>query len=573
MTDTKRRERRPAAFTTALTVAFAAAFALALTPARADDAANAGESREESRGEYVHIRDERIEWAFLSSIAEGRAPGTAVQSVSRSEARQRGLVPRGSVSDGPAPADGFVRGTVSVQPFAMGWSGLDPETDKAGRSLALRDSSRLGRLGLADPVLACGLSFGTDSLFATTEIDFTTSSLAKHAKGTDVFGLWSAADYLSWWTFPGTAYVSWAGERVSLAAGRFRTGIGFGESNLFLNGTAPWYDHLEWSFWLGKFRFFSLWGSSSSQLNEAEYAVQGVDWDTLDNHDASTASVTALKLFSYHYLEFMPLDWLGLGLGEMQMIGGKVPELAHLLPLSFWHNTYSAGSSNVMLLATAWAVPLKGLLVRGEFVMDDSKAPSEHGTAKPNCWAWEAGLTWVVPSRPAGWMLTVDAEYSHADQWTYARWQPYLTMYQRQTLTGGWNGLDVPLGHPDGGDVDKVSLRLIARARRGKRIELGYAWTMKGPVYLGMIADVGGTPTPVYYDFDDWATEGDLDDLLGTTRKHVHGIDARVVWPVARAWKVDASVDFRVVLNAGHVRGNTEYETVWKIGLAREFGR
>ncbi len=566
MNETKKTARRGVTDRIASIVAATsvAVFTLAGAPARAEDGKTGGYSN----AEFVRLRDERTEWGFLSSIAEGRTPLTAVQTVSRSEARQRGLVP-----ESPPAEEGFVRGSVAVQPFAMGWAGLDPGTDATGRSLALRDSSRIERLTLPSPVLACGLSFGTGNVFATTEIDFTTSSLTKYAKGDDVFGLWSAADYLSWWTFPGTAYASWAGEHVSLAAGRFRTGIGFGESNLFLNGKAPWYDHLEWSFWLGRFRFFSLWGSSSSQLNATEYAVQGVDWDTLDNHDASTASVTAIKLFSYHYLEFSPLDWLGLGLGEMQMLGGKVPELAHLLPLSFWHNTYSAGSSNVMLLATAWSVPLPGLLVRGEFVMDDSKAPSEHGTAKPNCWGWEAGLTWVLPARPAGWMLTLDAEYSHADKWTYARWQPYLTMYQRQTLTGGWNGLDVPLGHPDGGDVDKVSLRFVARAQSGRRFELGYAWTMKGPVYLGMITTVGADPVPVYYDFDDWAGDGALDALLGTTRKHVHGVDARVVWPLARAWTLDASVDFRVVLNAGHVRGDTEYETVWKIGLAREFGR
>ncbi len=521
----------------------------------------------ESRAEFLSSREAPLERAYLRSIREGIVPPTAVQSMSRAEAAFYGLVSH-TESD-----DAIVRGFASVNPFVMGWNGLSGERDATGRSLDLRSSQRLDLLSLEHPVLLGGLSFAQGGLFATTEIGFTTMGLVKSAEPSGLFGIWSARDYLRWWTFPDQAYVSWAGKHTSLAAGRFKTGIGFGDANLFLNGKANWYDHIEWAWWSSRFRFYSLWGTSSSQLSSEEYACQSANWDTENNHDASTASLTAIKLFTYHYLEYRPLPSLGFGLGEMQIAGGKMPELAHLLPLSYWHNTYSAGSSNVMLLAHAWAVPVPSLLVRGEYVMDDSKSPSESGASKPNCWAWEAGLTWVMPWEPAGLTVTLDVEYSHADKWTYSRWQPYLTMYQRQTLTGGWNGIDSPLGHPEGGDVDAGLLRITARGPSGSRFSVGYGLTIKGPVYLGMISSIDDAGTirhvPVYYDYDDWTASGELDRLLGGTRKVSHTASLSASVPLGEAWDVEASCDIIYARNRGHVPGNDGFSSVWKAGISR----
>ena len=114
----------------------------------------------------------------------------------------------------------------------------------------------------------------------------------------------------------------------------------------------------------------------------------------------------------------------------------------------YWHNTYTAGVSNVILHVDAWGVPVDGLLLRGEFLMDDTKSAAEQDAeSKPNSWAWQLGATWVLPLSSRDWKVAVEAEYSHVDTWTYNRWQPWLVIPAaddgRRLVR-----LRHPLGHP-----------------------------------------------------------------------------------------------------------------------------
>ncbi len=535
-------------------------------------------------GKMLNVRDATVEWEYLDLIARGSNIPTTVQSLSFKEAAFYGLnVSTGSI----AASDARIRGIFSVQPFILGWKGLDM-TDR------MTNTSILTRLRLDDPILALGVSFENGGFFGTTQLDFSTDSRPKYVgpEGTSTF--LQPMEYLSYWTFPEEAYLSWSTDHLTVVAGRFPTGIGLGKTNIFLNGEPRWYDQVQFSWWSDRFRFFSFWGTSSSHLSEEEYAIQNyfsvvsgktkLGWDTLNNHDASTQSLVPFKMFTYHRLEFKPAQKLGIGISEMQLIGGKIPDLTNIMPTLIWHNTYTAGVSNVMILADVWSVPVKGLLLYGEFLMDDSKAPSEKGAAKPNCWAWELGTEWVLPVESRDWHFSARGEYSHADKWTYNRWQPYLTLYQRQLITGGHTGFDIPLGHPEGGDVDQGSLTLTALSREGKRLELGYTYIDKGPVYLGMISNVkypmpdsngGLTPIylPVYYDYDDLTgIPGSLEAILGTVRKYSHVINLKTVWPLGRGWEANGEIDFRIILNAGHVAGVTATETVYKTGFKWTYG-
>ena len=518
----------------------------------------------------LNTHDTPLEWAYLDRVKSGENIPTTVQTLSVNEANFYGLDTGFGDLDEPT-----MYGRLSVQPYAMGWSGIDLTRNTKNASL-------LERVRLDDPVLAAGVSFGAKSFFATTQLDFSTDSLARYADEDGMSGIWKPGDYLSYWTFPEEGYLAWSLGPCTLAAGRLRSGIGLGDSNIFMNGDARWYDQLQFSWWSKRFHFYTFLATSSSHLDDTEYAIQsftdsdGDDsfgWDVGNNHDASTQSVVPYKMFTYHRLEFRPISRLGIGLAEMQLVGGKVPDMTNLLPVVAWHNTYSAGVSNVMLQADVWAVPLKGVLVYGEFVMDDSRAPSESRASKPNCWAWELGTTWVLPIDSADWRFSLNAEYSHADRWTYNRWQPYLTMYQRQMITGGHTGYDIPLGHPEGGDVDQVGLRFTALTRDGKRVEAGYTWICKGPVYLGMTSDtkydVNGDMmyVPVYYDYDDYAGSGALDKLLGNTRKISHVFNVNASWPLPKNLEANAGVDFRYIVNAEHEAGKTAIETFWKTGI------
>lgn len=556
---------------------------LALAPAAGPALLSAQE------GKMLNARDPLLRREWLERVSRGDNIPTTVQSISVREAESYGVGANARDSDG----DAFFKGNVSLQPFVVGWNGLAMERWEGDTDAACKDASMLDRLALDDPVVLLGISFGVGSLYGTSSIDFGTDSVARYAGESGVTGFWNPLGVLSYWTFPHEGYLAWSAHNVTVAAGRLRTGLGLGAENILLNGNARWYDQVQFSWWSDKARFFAFLGTSASRLDEAEYEIQSWTdkdgdnsswgWDTVNNHDAATQSTVPLKLFTYHRVEFKPLARLGIGISEMQLVGGTVPDLTNLLPTTVWHNTYSAGVSNVMMGADAWSVPVDGLLVRGEFLMDDSKAPAETGAAKPNCWAWELGTTFVIPARPAGWILAGSAEWSHVDAWTYARWQPYLTMYQRQMLTGGHRGYDIPLGHSEGGDVDEIKLSFEAISEGGSRIELGYTFINKGPVYLGRYEKnpdwaIDSDPPvpkyiPVYYDYDDLTGGTDsLDKLLDSTRKLTHALTLDATWPIGTSWKANVGADARYVINVAHVKGKRALETTYSAGLTWTYG-
>ena len=511
------------------------------------------------RAQMLGLRTQGMEWQWLRRIQNGENPPTAVQTVSAAEAAFYGFTPETPDLEGRKV---FLLPELRVQPFFTAWNGLD--TARGSKDFALRR-----RLALDKEILAAGISFGSASFFGHIQFDLTADELVRKAGSSGSLGFWQPLEYGKWMTFPREGYISWAGSHLSVAAGRFPTGIGMGEENLILNGSAFWYDNVQLSWWSEKFKFFTMLGSSSSQLSTAEWEVQKKDWDSINNHDAATGAYGSegvtipLKLFTYHRFEWKPFRRFGLGITEMQLIGGKAPDLFNLLPMSVWHNAYSAAVTNVMFQVDLWALPVDGLLVYGEFLLDDVQSFVESGASKPNCLAWELGALYTLPLDVPGWLFFISGEYTHAGQWTYTRWQPYLTMYQRQIASGGHSGLDTPLGHSEGGDVDTAGISFGAVTEAGGRIEFGYKYIRKGPVYLNEILD----GDPLYYDYAEYDSTGALAAALNRPDKKSHCFLLEAVWPFAGHFEAAASLDLRWVQNTGHRAGENAWETIVKTGV------
>ena len=500
-----------------------------------------------------------MEWQRLSRIKDGVNMPTAVQTVSASEAFFYGFAPE---TPDLSQKKTFFRPFLRLQPFVTVWNNVD--TERGTQDFATRK-----RLSLDEEILTGGINFGSKSFYGTMQIGLSTIETARYTGASEsssgVLGFWNVGTYGTSFLAPQEAYLSWAWDNASLAAGRFKTGIGFGEENLMLNGQAFWYDNVQFSWWNEKFKFFTMIGTSSSHLSDEEWEVQQVKWDTLNDHDATVAgdegTIIPFKMFTYHRLEWKPIKRFGIGLTEMQLVGGKTPDLTNILPTIIWHNTYTAGATNVMFLVDAWGMPVKGLFLYGEFLIDDMLLSGiEEGDAKPNCLGWELGALYTLPINVPGWIFFVQGEYTHVDKWTYTRWQPYLSMYQRQVSTGGWSGLDTPLGHSEGGDVDTFGISVGAVTDKGSRFELSYKYIIKGPVYINQIVDVSGTPTPIYYD---------TVDAEGADKKS-HCIVIEGTWPFLKYFTLNASVDLRYVINANHVEGRKTFETIFKTGVLFE---
>ncbi len=389
--------------------------------------------------------------------------------------------------------------------------------------------------------------------------------------------------------FPSKAYLAWAGDNFGIAAGRFPAGMGWGRlSGATLNPRASWYDQVRLYFDAGKLRFNAMWASSSAQLSEAESEIQfrrkadgSSFWDSLNDHDLA-ANDQAIKLATWHQVEWTPLPWLGFGFAEMSVIGGRAPALHFILPSAIWHSAYAAGYSNVGASIQAAMVPLPGLLVSGELFIDDMRSSDEPATAKPQALAWTGTARWSK-ALTAEFDLDLGLEYGHADRWTYVRWNPYLAMYQRQTLTGGWRSLDQSLGAPWGPDHDSIGAYARLKGAGGSYLELSYEFVRKGPIYQGMGAHIAESVmdedwngdgikddkiwVPVFYDYDKYAGDGSLAAILARPDEYRHLISLSGMQPLGKGFELKLSTTLGFYRNFGNASGASEFMALAYLGI------
>ncbi|HCX95809.1 MAG TPA: hypothetical protein DHU26_02220 [Spirochaetaceae bacterium] len=402
---------------------------------------------------------------------------------------------------------------------------------------------------------------------------------------------WSVSDWLTGLfadvEFPRKAWVSYAIPGFGLAAGRFPSGIGAGHfGSTILNPEALFYDQVRMHVGGDHLRFLWMLGTSSAQLSAAEAEVQwrrfeagdtyvhSYDsdfvvgesyWDSLNDHDFSQGQ-NALKLFNYHLLEWRPFDFLRVGITEFSVIGGTTPSFNFFLPPLLWHNVYAAGYSNVAMAGLLSVVPLPGLQISGEFLVDDTRATDEPEYAKPNSYAWQVSGSYSMRS-VRGDQFTLGSEYSHVDKWTYVRWQPYLTFYQRQILPGGSVGIDYPLGYTYGPDSDQVGVWL--RYTSTKKVTLYASWerVRKGPIYMGMIQKIDSEYIPLYYDYELYDS-GDVLESLATRPDEIRNIiTVGGKFPLGAGFSIEMSGTFGLYQNYAHVEGAQDQLVVIHTGL------
>lgn len=408
------------------------------------------------------------------------------------------------------------------------------------------------------PIVEAGTRFSAeDWMEARLVMDVTPGIM--YLVGSGYYAPWKANTILPTMEFPREGYVSVALPHVNVAAGRLKTGIGHGYfGSTFLNGKAPYYDQVQASYYTPRFKFFYMIGSSQSFLTVPESEVQqNPTWDYLNK--TGMVFDEPIKLFAYHRVEYHPADWVTVGLGEMNIVGGKSPDFDHINPFGIWHNTYSSECSNVMGSLDVSLVPFKGLHLYGEATMDDYRIPGvEHEGSKPNAFAYQAGLRYVLPFSDRT-KYAFGLEFTHVDPWTYNRWQPYLTMYQRQIRQGNLF-VDIPLGYPYGGDLDHYGAYFVAVDPDGLKMEFACHHLAKGEVEFGIGED--GLPTYEHYKTD--SNPSGVFELRDT-------IQFAADYPLP--WNLDlrAAGQYSFIRNLGHVQGRSGALGMLLIGLRWTF--
>lgn len=470
-------------------------------------------------------------WAVLTSVQSGNAPSTNVYPLSQREYYSSLL------NETPPTAPDFQnRLVLSLSPyFAVFQTPYPPASSLPYKVSYLNDT--------LPPVFEIGDALDIQDWAHVRAVYDNTPSF-DYMNESATFAFWKSNTLRGSGDFPRESYVSFALPHASLAIGRFKTGIGYGFfGNTFLNGKAPYYDQIQGSLYGRGIRFHYLLGTSHPFLTGSEAAAQ------------SSGGTEPLKVFAYHRLEWQPLPWMVVGLGEMNLIGGKTPDFAFINPGAMWHNTYTPQYSNVMAMFDLSLVPFKGLHIFTEFTMDDYRLPTEGSGSNPNAFAYQAGVRYVLPL--AGEIKhAVGAEFTHVDPWTYNRSQPYLTMYQRQVSDGGWPYMDIPLGFTYGGDLNHYGVYYMAVARSGLLVQASYQRLDKGEIQLGL--DPSGTP---YY-----AGRNDASGPTGVIEVH-RTAELRFTYPLSPNLEAFGFGSYSWIANFGHQTGATGNLSLFMAGL------
>lgn len=473
-------------------------------------------------------------WALLNSVQSGNAPPTNVYPLSEQEYYSSLL------HETPPTAPDFQnRLVLSLSPYYAAFHTPYPPASSFPYKVSYLNDA-------IPPIFEIGDALDVqDWAHVRAVYDHTPSFDYMNESGS--FAFWKTNTLRGSGDFPRESYVSFALPHASLAIGRFKTGIGYGFfGNTFLNGKAPYYDQLQGSLYGRGIKFHYLLGTSHPYLTGSEAAAQ------------SSGGTEPLKVFAYHRLEWQPLPWMVVGLGEMNLIGGKTPDFAFINPGAMWHNTYTPQYSNVMAMFDLSLVPFKGLHLFTEVTMDDYRLPTEGSGSNPNAFAYQAGARYVLPL--AGEVKhAVGAEFTHVDPWTYNRWQPYLTMYQRIMKTGPMY-MDVPLGYTYGGDLNHYGIYYMAVSQSGLKVEAAAHRLDKGEIDLGL--DSEGNP---YFDH--------YSDAPGPTGvvEHRQSIDLSLDCPLSERLVLSVAGSYTWVSNFGHVQGATGSLGLLRAGLQWSF--
>ncbi|MEM5948226.1 hypothetical protein WKV44_06695 [Spirochaetia bacterium 38H-sp] len=196
--------------------------------------------------------------------------------------------------------------------------------------------------------------------------------------------------------------------------------------------------------------------SSFPYLADKEYDIQTKCYD---EHSTDRIYSEPYKTIALHRLDIKSDSWR-LGIGELNVIGGKFPDLIDISPVVIFHNTYGEGYSNVLMSLDASIVPISGLKIYGELAADDASFPTtEKGSDyKPGAWAYNIGAEYTKKE----WGVWL--EYDHTDQWMYTTsYLPYLHISVRHFYIDNQTApkrmlAEYPLGFAYGPDADMISV-------------------------------------------------------------------------------------------------------------------
>jgi hypothetical protein len=206
-----------------------------------------------------------------------------------------------------------------------------------------------------------------------------------------------------------------------------------------------------------------------------------------DQHTAGKYFTEPSKYIFAHRIDFVNEIFtnskLRIGLGELNIVGGKFPDIIDLNPVVIYHNTYGEGFSNVTGSIDFTLLFSDVIKIYGEYVLDDIIGFTEVGSNyKPGADAKNIGVSININNQK------IWAEYSETSEWMYVtNYLPYLKInvrhFELQNNPSGRFLVDYPLGFIYGPDAKMLSVGINGILQDlGIKYDITYNYLIKGLV-------------------------------------------------------------------------------------------
>lgn len=245
--------------------------------------------------------------------------------------------------------------------------------------------------------------------------------------------------------WPKRALVSFGGDSWNLMVGRDRINWGGSEiGNFVLDGHVGYHDMARLSIFTDIFRY--EWTNIFFETNYGS---------------SETRADESIRMLMAHRLEFRFLPWLDFVISENVMYSAPSLNLKYLNPGNIYHNLNNAAMFNAIAYAELSAVPVKGLEIYSQAVLDQATAPNESNSQAP-AWGLSIGSRYTHPLSLGYLEAAVEGVYTSPE--LYRRDGVDFLMFQRVfTFDEGRTMKLYYIGFPYGGDTIMLHTSLTWR--------------------------------------------------------------------------------------------------------------
>lgn len=264
--------------------------------------------------------------------------------------------------------------------------------------------------------------------------------------------------------WPKRAFVAFGGDMWTLQFGRERLDWGNSRvSNFIIDSHVGYHDVLRLSVFTDHF----------------SYEWDNIFFQTAGRVDSSYDS--GIRILMAHRLEFRPIRYISFAVSENVMYESPSLNLGYMNPGNIYHNLNNRQQFNAIASAELNIMPLRGLDIYAQAVLDQARAPNE-SASQGSAWGILAGVEYSFSPAECG-VFSLNVEFDYTSPLLYRRDGVDFLMFQRSVTMDIDASTPMKLyyiGYRYGGDVALLHFGADWRLYDVTRVYLSADFALKG---------------------------------------------------------------------------------------------